>query len=60
MNKKGRPGWAEKRLIISLSKTEVDLLEKYCKKYNKKQAEIIRSLLRASEYDTNIEWRLTK
>ena len=46
MNKRGRPGWSEKRLMVSLSKVEVDLLESYCLRHNKKQAEVIRELVR--------------
>ena len=49
MNKRGRPGWSEKRLMVSLSKVEVDLLESYCSKHNKKQAEVIRELVRKLE-----------
>lgn len=49
MNKRGRPSWCEKRLMVSLSKTEVDLLENHCKRYNKKQAEVIRELVRKLE-----------
>lgn len=49
MNKRGRPGWSEKRLMISLSKVEVDLLESYCLRHNRKQAEVIRELVRKLE-----------
>lgn len=41
-----RQKWIEKRLNISLSKTEVDLLETYCTENEREYTDVIRELVR--------------